>query len=237
VSSTLSSPHAGRIGQVTLGVTHTYDSDLSFTLTSPGGQTLALITRRGGSGDNFTGTVLDDAAATPISAGTAPFTGSFRPEQPLSTFTGSSVGTWTLRVWDSFSGDVGTLTSWGIKLRSCAPAPVGVAVNNAPAINEGTGTGTTAMTFTVFRSGPTTNAITFPVSTQNGTAVAPGDYTAISGQTVTIGAGVAQKTVTVQVKKDATVEPNETLKLAIGTVPAGVQKVRGTGVGTIKNDD
>ncbi|HMP17842.1 MAG TPA: proprotein convertase P-domain-containing protein, partial [Gemmatales bacterium] len=60
-----------------------------------------------------------DQAANPISAGTAPFTGSFRPEQPLSAFHGiSGNGTWTLRVRDVVSSDTGTLQNWSITVGS-----------------------------------------------------------------------------------------------------------------------
>ena len=55
----------------------------------------------GGSGANFTATVLDDEAATAIASGTAPFTGSFRPAQPLTVFDGQNPnGTWTLEIPD-----------------------------------------------------------------------------------------------------------------------------------------
>ena len=80
---------------------------------------MVLANRRGGSGDNFTDTVFDDEAATAIGAGSAPFTGSFRPEQPLSAFDGKPVdGTWKLRISDQAAQDIGTLNSWGITRRS-----------------------------------------------------------------------------------------------------------------------
>jgi subtilisin-like proprotein convertase family protein len=109
--------------QVTIGsITHAYISDLTIDLTSPDGTTVRLFDRRGGSGDDMTDTVFSDAAATPISAGTAPFTGTFQPEQPLSAFKGKSVtGNWTLTVKDRETPDVGTLHSWSLtrKLYVC----------------------------------------------------------------------------------------------------------------------
>ncbi len=62
-------------------LTHTYDSDLSFTLIHGAGS-VSLISGRGASGDNFINTRLNDSATTPISAGTAPFNGEFQPESP-----------------------------------------------------------------------------------------------------------------------------------------------------------
>ncbi len=74
---------AGTVGDVNvnLSLTHTYDSDLAISLQGPGGATtVSLAYRRGSSGDNYTNTTFDDEAATPISSGSAPFTGSFRPD-------------------------------------------------------------------------------------------------------------------------------------------------------------
>ncbi|MEA2217543.1 MAG: large repetitive protein [Solirubrobacteraceae bacterium] len=129
VSSSL--PISGVAGRLTdldvrLNVTHTYDGDLSVTLRAPDATTINLVQNRGSSGANFVDTDLDDEAAMAISAGSAPFTGAFRPEQPLSTFDGKSAnGTWTLTVVDNAGSDVGTLSSWRLSARgsSCSPPP------------------------------------------------------------------------------------------------------------------
>ncbi len=100
---------------VSLNLTHTWDGQLVLTLTAPFSRSVLLIGRRGGDGDNFTDTVLDDEAALPIVSGTAPFSGRYRPEQALSRLDGySPQGPWTLSVADIASGEVGTLLSWGI---------------------------------------------------------------------------------------------------------------------------
>ncbi len=121
-------------------INHTYDSDLILRLIHPDGASVTLANKRGGSGDNYgsgatnsTGvfTVFDDDAATAISAGTAPFAGTYRPESPLSALKWKPVeGTWTLRVIDTAAGDTGTV--YGVQLdiipstRVCStgPAPV-----------------------------------------------------------------------------------------------------------------
>jgi subtilisin-like proprotein convertase family protein len=102
---------------VTIGsLTHTWDGDLVIQLISPAGTTVTLANRTGGasnSGDNYTNTVFNDAAATPISSGTPPYTGSFQPFQPLSAFNGQQIhGTWMLKVADLAVADTGTLNSW-----------------------------------------------------------------------------------------------------------------------------
>lgn len=102
---------------VTLDITHTWDDDLDIILTSPAGTTIILSTDNGGSGSNYTNTIFDDAAATPVTTGSAPFNGLFSPEQPLSSFNGESPnGVWTLNISDDFSGDTGTLNSFSIEV-------------------------------------------------------------------------------------------------------------------------
>lgn len=102
---------------VKLNVTHQYDSDLIMTLVAPNGRSVVLVNRRGFNGQNFTNTFFDDDVATPISAGTAPFSGSFKPDQPLSTFDGyTALGTWTLVITDAAGGNVGELIAWELQL-------------------------------------------------------------------------------------------------------------------------
>lgn len=100
---------------VTVTITHTYDHDLEIYLISPAGTEIELSTDNGGSGANYTATIFDDTAGTSITAGSAPFSGGYIPEEPLATLTGENAnGTWTLRVFDDGPGDTGTLVSWGI---------------------------------------------------------------------------------------------------------------------------
>jgi hypothetical protein len=102
-------------------VTHTWDSDLSFYLRK-GSTGVKIINKVGGSGDNFIGTILDDAAATPIASGTAPFTGSFRPSSPLTPFNGAwTPGYWTLAITDTASGDTGILKAWCLVISYTCP--------------------------------------------------------------------------------------------------------------------
>jgi subtilisin-like proprotein convertase family protein len=111
---------------VRLRLNHSYDGDIAISLVGPDGTTVALSNRRGGSGDNFgsgatdcsgTFTVFDDAAATAISAGSAPFAGTFRPDSPLTAFNGKpSEGNWTLKINDAASGDSGALYCWQLEI-------------------------------------------------------------------------------------------------------------------------
>jgi subtilisin-like proprotein convertase family protein len=104
---------------VSVNMTHTYVGDLEVSLISPAGTTVMLSRNRGGGGNNFDGTEFDDDAATAIGSGSAPFSGSFVPDEPLAAFNNEDPnGTWTLSVKDEAGGDTGALTSWSISLTS-----------------------------------------------------------------------------------------------------------------------
>lgn len=102
---------------VTINLVHTYTSDLQISLIAPDGAFVLLVGNAGGSGDNFFDTTFDDGAAIPISQGTAPFQGSFQPQQPLSTLLGSDPnGTWTLQIQDQTFLDSGFLNHWSLEV-------------------------------------------------------------------------------------------------------------------------
>jgi subtilisin-like proprotein convertase family protein len=108
-------------------ISHTYDGDLTLTLISPDGREVRLVGGKGGDGQDFVATVFDDSAASPIRSTTpAPFTGTFRPAQPLSAMDGAPLaGTWQLRVTDGMAGNVGVIEAWGADIAPavCAPQP------------------------------------------------------------------------------------------------------------------
>jgi len=108
---------------VTLDITHSYDADLHVVLISPSGTRVTLFANTGFNGDNFHNTTLDDSSALPITSAAAPFTGTFRPQQPLSTFNGEDAfGQWKLELADDAHGDLGVLNSWSmtVKLKGAA---------------------------------------------------------------------------------------------------------------------
>ncbi|MBN9390444.1 MAG: proprotein convertase P-domain-containing protein [Chloroflexi bacterium] len=141
VTSTITVPSNFTLADVnvTVNVTHTFDSDLILELTGPDNATSVLLaSHRGGSGDNYSGTIFDSQAATPISAGTAPFNGSYQPEQSLNAYNNmASGGAWKLNVADTSAADTGTLNSWSVSLKpltySCVTYnPVPVLTNISP---------------------------------------------------------------------------------------------------------
>ena len=96
---------------------HTYDGDISISIISPTGIEVSLSNRRGSGGDNYINTLFDDSSAVAISTGTAPFTGTFRPESPLNVFNGLDVhGSWILKVNDQATGDTGMIERYCLNI-------------------------------------------------------------------------------------------------------------------------
>jgi subtilisin-like proprotein convertase family protein len=141
---------------------HTFDGDLNFRLIHPDGTTVPLVTRRGGSGDNFgtgandcsgTQTEIDDQAATGIASGAAPFAGSFKPESPLSALNGKpSNGIWKLNVSDNAGLDLGTVGCFSLDLKKLVCATTCIApptVTIEQAVTQADPTTTSPINFTI----------------------------------------------------------------------------------------
>jgi len=108
---------------VTLYLTHTWDSDLTAWLVSPTGTRVQLFSGVGGSGDNIWGATLDDEAGLSINSGSAPFSGSYRPDELLSAFDGENAnGVWSLQIQDDYGADQGTLYQWSLQVTSEEPS-------------------------------------------------------------------------------------------------------------------
>ncbi len=108
--------------KVKLNLTAAQDGPLYLYLQAPNGTQIVLALGRGGAGANFVNTVFDDTAATAIGAGAAPFTGSFRPEIPLSIFNGmNAVGVWKLTVQDRYGNIVAVINSWSLIFTPAVP--------------------------------------------------------------------------------------------------------------------
>ena len=138
INSTLNFSVNGTItdANLTVNITHTWDSDIALTLASPSIAAQALWSNCGGSGDNMTNTVIDNDAAglANCAFAGAPFAGSFQPTAgpvaapaagTMNAFDGStSGGVWTLNVADDSSICTGTLTAWSLTLDGAPPLPV-----------------------------------------------------------------------------------------------------------------
>ncbi|MEZ4801268.1 MAG: proprotein convertase P-domain-containing protein [Gelidibacter sp.] len=135
-TSIINVPGGGEITDVnvTVNITHTWDDDLDITLISPLGTIVELTSDNGDDGDNYTNTIFDQQASTSITAGTAPFTGSFIPEGNLSNFNGEdAAGNWTLRIVDDANQDGGQLNSWTLEV--CVEPSLSVGENEFDAFS------------------------------------------------------------------------------------------------------
>lgn len=157
----------GTIGDinVSVNITHEFVSDLSLALVAPGGQTVLLASKRGSSGQNFSGTIFDDEALTNVTTGSAPFSGSFQPEQLLSTLDDTPIsGTWKLRVIDTTEGELGGVISYSLTIQEKI-----VACNNLPGITTffptATNAGASGLTLAVYG----TNFVPTTIARWNGT--------------------------------------------------------------------
>ncbi|MFN0035318.1 MAG: proprotein convertase P-domain-containing protein, partial [Saprospiraceae bacterium] len=132
---------------VLINLTHTFDSDLDIVLRAPNGQILELSTDNGAGNDNYTNTLFSDAGLINITAGVAPFTGTFRPEGTLAasacgttitptitqfcSFAQGQNGTWQLNIKDDVGADVGVMLNWNITF---GPPPCSFTVASLPNI-------------------------------------------------------------------------------------------------------
>ena len=115
---------------VYLDITHTEVSDLRIELETPWGETVMLKdvwpllwkNRR----SNIYDTIFDDDALDFLKRGKPPYGGRFRPAEGycLSDLNGKDAyGPWTLRIYDVYLADFGTLDQWELYI-SHVPEPV-----------------------------------------------------------------------------------------------------------------
>ena len=109
---------------VNVDIIHPRVSDLTLRLVSPSGREVRLADRPAG-GANLTDTTFDDGADLPISLGSAPYAGRFRPAEGLSAFNDIDAnGRWTLFVTDNVTGESGELRSWSMEIAHGEPSRV-----------------------------------------------------------------------------------------------------------------
>jgi hypothetical protein len=107
---------------------------------------------------------------------------------------------------------------------------VEISINDAPTVDESAGT----MTFTVTLSNPSDAPVTVDYASQDGTATAGLDYTAVTG-TLTFAPGETTQTITVPVTDDYLAEGSETLDMVLSN-PSNATIADGVGVGMILDD-
>jgi subtilisin-like proprotein convertase family protein len=214
---------------VNLNINHTSDRDLVITLVNPDGVTNVLV--RNILGQNFANTTFDDAGAVPISQGTSPYEGIFKPQVPLSVLNGGIAnGTWTLQIEDQSSGDIGTLVNWSLSIISDRPQ---ITINDTAPLEGNLGVANAA--FTVRLSPPSPLPVSVRYATTNGTAVSPTDYVATNG-TLLFNPNDTVATILVPIKGNSTPEANKTFFVNLSS-PTNADIAIGQGRATILNDD
>ena len=138
----------------------------------------------------------------------------------------------------SLSTPVGVVIDDGIGAATIVnddPAAPQVTIGDA-SIVEGE-TGTKNLVFTVQLSAPSQGSVSLKYKTVNGTAVAPGDYTAKALTLLSFTAGQTSKTITIAVKGDQLDEADESFQVVLSDATAGLNLVDGTATGTIVDED
>ncbi len=128
---------------VSLHITHAADSHLDISLVAPDGTIINLSSDNGGASANYgtdctdaNRTTFNDSALFAITAGTAPFVGTFRPEQALSAFDEkfgpAANGIWRLRIADDTAGTAGSLQCWSLFISPTTCTDGGGACESCP---------------------------------------------------------------------------------------------------------
>jgi len=119
---------------VVINIRHSYCADLDVYLIAPDGTEVELFTDVGGSGNNFTNTILDDEGYCPIGGEvgnpSAPFSWwPYQPEGKLSDFDGRDAkGEWQLKVTDDDGVFAGVLQAWCLFIEGVSIPSVSVSI-------------------------------------------------------------------------------------------------------------
>jgi hypothetical protein len=186
---------------------------------------------RDGSGTDLVVSFLNtDGTTVLLSADSSTGQGSPAPPAEGFSFNIATAGTYFVRVKPAATGVSGT---YNLLVASCAPTALAI---HDMTISEGTG-GATIATFVVGLSQPSSQSITVDFATADGTAQAPGDYTAQSG-TLAFAANQTVRTINVPVVADNVAEspPLESFLVNLSN-PTNAFVTTAQGVGTILDDD
>jgi hypothetical protein len=122
----------------------------------------------------------------------------------------------------------GNRTSYTVT--GAGPATPTLTIGNASVTEGGN------LAFPVTLSPSATGTVTVNYATANGTAVAPGDYTATSN-TLTFTAGQTSKTIAIATIDDSTTESSEAMSVTLSGATGGAAIGTATGTGSIDDND
>jgi len=136
LSGTLNTSTFG-LEQVCITINHTYLSDLDVSIVAPDGTVCLLTSGQGGDSDHYTNTCFRSDAATSITAGAPPYTGTYRPQGDMGLINNGQDGNgdWQLRVLDTYPfADEGTVITWAITFGDEPAAPFAFESSNIPIV-------------------------------------------------------------------------------------------------------
>jgi hypothetical protein len=137
-----------------------------------------------------------------------------------------------LRVTDD---DGATTTTSHVLTVSVPPVPPAPSASIGDVTVAEGNAGTKTASLVVSLSSAPAGAVSVDFATANGSAIAPGDYAALSG-TLMFGPGEREKAIAITVVGDRIFEPTESFAVHLAN-PSGVAIARAAGVATIQNDD
>jgi subtilisin-like proprotein convertase family protein len=105
------------IKSIRVNLEHTYLRDLTLRLKAPNGAVYLLAQSRGQRGKDYNNVIFTDTGKPlPPTVKNENLSGEYRPEETFSTYSGSLAGTWTLEVYDAFTGAGGRINGFEITL-------------------------------------------------------------------------------------------------------------------------
>jgi autotransporter-associated beta strand protein len=184
---------------VSLHITHGADSHLDISLVAPDGTIVNLSSDNGGASANYgtdctdaNRTTFSDLAITAITSASAPFVGTFRPEEALSAFNerfgAAANGTWRLRIADDTATTAGSLQCWSLFISPTVCTDGGGACESCPensSIHGTIGVGSQSQDGRLNRNGTTSacgSSKVCPGATATGTTRHYDAYTFINGE-------------------------------------------------------
>jgi hypothetical protein len=186
------------------------------------------------------GTAVAPGDFTAVAGGTVTFAAG-EVSKPISIATANDaldendeIFTVTLTTGPTSNATIGTGLGTGTITDDPADLPPTVSIANAPTVTEGTPT-----SFTVNLSAPSGKAVTVNYSTGDETAAAPGDYTAVTGGTVTFLPGPPAQTtqqIQIQTSGDTLDENPETFRVTLADPVNAAIAAPGFGTGTLNDD-
>ncbi len=218
----------GMISSICININHTFDADLDISLISPLGTIFDLSSDNGGGGDNFINTCFDMTAASNITTGVAPFTGSYIPEGAggFGVFNGEDPnGYWKISIFDDAGGDIGNLTEFTLNFEN---------PEQLPTLNADCSIALTAPTGNDNCDGAVTATTSDPLTyTTDGVYTINWEYTDLAGNTfIQTQTVIVEDSIAPVADIGSLASISDTCSVLVSSVPTATDNCEGTITGT-----